>query len=316
MRNAPFLILVVPCYNEEETLPRTFDALARVLHELKDSGDIDERSYALYVNDGSKDNTWELIEARATSDSSVHGVCFARNAGHQNAVWAGMESARKAGCDCIVSLDADLQDDINVIKDMVAEYRKDVEIVYGVRNDRSTDTSFKRNTAEMFYNFMKLINVAMVPDHADYRLVSRRVLEELRQFHEHELFLRGLFPTLGFKTAKIYYKRQKREAGVSKYPLFKMISFAWKGITSCSVAPLRFAGLMSIVCALLAVILSVRSVACYFLGYAITGWTSTMIVVLFLGAIQLLCISLIGEYIAKIYTEVRNRPRYIIEKEI
>ncbi len=316
MRQVPFLVFVIPCYNEEEILPKTFDALASLLRDLKSSGDIDEKSFTLYVNDGSCDRTWELIESRAASDTFVHGVCFARNAGHQNAVWAGMESARRAGCDCIISLDADLQDDISVVKDMVAEYRKGCEIVYGVRNDRTTDTSFKRNTAEMFYGFMKLLNVNMVPDHADYRLVSRRVLEELRQFHEHELFLRGLFPTLGFKTAKVYYKRQKREAGVSKYPLFKMIAFAWKGITSCSVAPLRLAGLMSVVCAILAVILSVRSVACYFLGYTVSGWTSTMIVVLFLGAIQLLCLSLIGEYIAKIYTEVRNRPRYIIEKEI
>ncbi len=316
MRNGPFLIFVIPCYNEEEILPKTFHVLAELLNDLKSSNTIAEKSYVLYVNDGSRDKTWDLIEARATSDPSVHGVCFARNAGHQNAVWAGMESARRAECDCIISLDADLQDDISVVKDMIDEYRKGCEIVYGVRNDRSTDTSFKRNTAEMFYSFMKFLNVDMVPDHADYRLVSRRVLEELRQFHEHELFLRGLFPTLGFKTAKVYYKRQKREAGVSKYPLFKMIAFAWKGITSCSVAPLRLAGLMSIVCALLAVILSIRSVACYFLGYTVSGWTSTMIVVLFLGAIQLLCLSLIGEYIAKIYTEVRNRPRYIIEKEI
>ncbi len=316
MRTAPFLILVVPCYNEEETLPRTFDALASLLQDLKNAGDIDEKSYALYVNDGSKDNTWELIEKRSASDAFVHGVCFACNAGHQNAVWAGMESARRHGCDCIISLDADLQDDISVVKDMVVEYRKGCEIVYGVRNDRSTDTSFKRNTAEMFYGFMKFLNVNMVPDHADFRLVSRKVLQELRQFHEHELFLRGLFPTLGFKTDKVYYKRQKREAGVSKYPLFKMLAFAWKGITSSSVAPLRFAGLMSVVCIALAVTCSIRSIACYFLGYAVSGWTSTMIVILFLGAVQLLSISLIGEYIAKIYTEVRNRPRFIIEKEI
>ena len=163
---------------------------------------------------------------------------------------------------------------------------------------------------------MRFLNVNMVPDHADYRLVSRRVLMVLRQFHEHELFLRGLFPTLGFKTTKIYYKRQKRTAGVSKYPLCKMLAFAWKGITSCSVAPLRLAGLMSVVCAILAIVLSIRSVVCYLLGYTVSGWTSTMIVVLFLGAAQLLCLSLIGEYIAKIYTEVRNRPKYIIDKEI
>ncbi len=315
MRTPPFLILVVPCYNEEETLPRTFDALADLLKNLKDSGVIDAKSYALYVNDGSQDSTWELIEARATSDSFVHGVCFPRNAGHQNAVWAGMESARRRECDCIISLDADLQDDISIVKNMVSEYRKGCEIVYGVRNDRSTDTAFKRNTAEMFYGFMKLLNVNMVPDHADYRLVSRRVLEELRQFHEHELFLRGLFPTLGFKTAKVYYKRQKREAGISKYPLFKMITFAWKGITSSSVAPLRLAGLMSIICAIIAIVLSIHSIICHFFGYTVSGWTSIIIIELFLGAVQLLCLSLIGEYIAKIYTEVKNRPRFIIEKE-
>ena len=316
MRNAPFLILVIPCYNEEETLPRTFTALASLMRDLKASGDIDEKSYSLYVNDGSKDNTWELIESHVATTNYVHALSLARNAGHQNAVWAGMESARRAECDCIISLDADLQDDISIVKDMVVKYRRGYEIVYGVRNDRTTDTIFKRNTAKMFYGFMKLLNVNMVPNHADYRLVSHKVLEELRQFHEHELFLRGLFPTMGFKTVKVYYKRQQRKAGVSKYPFFKMLSFAWKGITSCSVAPLRFAGLMSVVCAILAIILSIHSIVCYFLGRTVSGCTSTMIVVLFLGAVQLLCLSLIGEYIAKIYTEVRNRPRYIIEKEI
>ncbi len=316
MRTPPFLILVVPCYNEEETLPRTFDALANLLQNLKASGDIDDKSCALYVNDGSKDRTWQLIESRALDDSFVHGVCFARNAGHQNAVWAGMESARQRKCDCIVSLDADLQDDISVIKDMVAEYRKGSELVYGVRNDRTTDTSFKRITAGMFYSFMQFLNVNLIPNHADFRLVSYKILEELKQFHEHELFLRGLFPTIGFKTANIYYKRKKRKAGKSKYPLFKMLSFAWKGITSCSVAPLRLAGLMSIICAIFAIILSFRAIFYYYTGYTVSGWTSTMIIILFIGSIQLFCLSLVGEYIAKIYTEVRNRPRFIIEKEI
>lgn len=315
-RPAPLLALVVPCYNEEETLPRTLTALAALLERCKAQGLIRPESYALYVDDGSRDRTWQLLEARHRQDPFCRGVSFAANAGHQNAVWAGMDTARQWGADCIISLDADLQDDIGVIPDMLARYGEGCDIVYGVRNDRSTDTAFKRGTAHFFYRLMGWLNVRLIPDHADYRLVSRPVLEALRSFDEQTLFLRGLFPSLGFKTDRVYYSRLSRQAGESKYPLLKMLSFAWKGITSCSAAPLRLAGFMSLLCMLAALVCCVFSFFRYLEGEVIQGWTSLMIVALLLGSVQLFCLSVMGEYIAKIFTEVRRRPRYIVEKTL
>ena len=315
-RSAPLLALVVPCYNEEETLPRTLDALANLLDDLKGKGCIHPDSHALYVNDGSRDRTWELLEARHAADPSCRAVSFAANAGHQNAVWAGMITAREWGVDCIISLDADLQDDIAAIPEMIASYAQGNDIVYGVRNDRTTDTAFKRRTAHMFYGFMRWLKVPLIPDHADYRLVARPVLEALDEVHEHSLFLRGLFPALGFKSAQVYYMRQSRMAGESKYPFWKMVSFAWKGITACSAAPLRFAGLMSMLCMLTAVGFSGISLLKYAMGETIPGWTSLIIVVLLLGSVQLFCLALVGEYLAKVFTEVRRRPRYIIARKL
>ena len=265
MRPAPLLILVVPCYNEEATLPSTQDALADLLKECKQKGLIQESSLILYVNDGSRDATWDIIERRHQQDACCCGISFAGNAGHQNAVWAGMETAYRRGADCIISLDADLQDDISVIPQMLEHYGQGCDIVYGVRNDRSS---------------------------------------------------RGLFPTMGFRTAQVGYKRLARTAGETKYPLCKMLSFAWKGITSCSVAPLRLAGIMSLGCMLIALSYSLLSLWKYACGETVPGWTSLIIIVLFLGSVQLLCLSLMGEYLAKIFTEVRHRPRYIIEKEL
>lgn len=316
MRPAPLLALVVPCYNEEETLPRTLEALSALLARCKAKGLIRPESYALYVDDGSRDNTWQLLENRHLTDPFCRGISFAANAGHQNAVWAGMDTAREWGADCIISLDADLQDDIAAVPEMLARYAEGCDIVYGVRNDRSTDTAFKRGTARFFYRLMGWLNVKLIPDHADYRLVARPVLEALRGIEEQTLFLRGLFPTLGFKSSKVYYARLSRQAGVSKYPLLKMLSFAWRGITSCSAAPLRLAGFMSLACMLAALAYSLVSLVKYMLGETIQGWTSMIIVVLLLGSVQLFCLALMGEYLAKIFTEVRRRPRYIVEKTL
>ncbi|WP_374290432.1 glycosyltransferase family 2 protein [Desulfovibrio desulfuricans] len=315
-RTAPLLALVVPCYNEEETLPRTLDALADLLADLKKQERVHAESFALYVNDGSRDRTWELLEERHAIDPFCRAASFAANAGHQNAVWAGMVTARDMSVDCIISLDADLQDDIAAISEMIDRYMEGNDIVYGVRNDRSTDTPFKRRTAHMFYGFMCWLKVPLIPDHADYRLVARPVLEALDEIHEHSLFLRGIFPALGFKSAQVFYVRQCRMAGESKYPFWKMVSFAWKGITACSVAPLRIAGLMSMLCMLAALAFSGVSLLKYAMGETIQGWTSLIIVVLLLGSVQLFCMALVGEYLAKVFTEVRHRPRYIIAKKL
>lgn len=315
-RTAPLLALVVPCYNEEETLPRTLDALAGLLTDLKEQGRVHAESFALYVNDGSRDRTWELLEERHASDPFCRAASFAANAGHQNAVWAGMVTARDMSVDCIISLDADLQDDIAAIPEMIDRYMEGNDIVYGVRNDRSTDTPFKRRTAHLFYGFMRWLKVPLIPDHADYRLVARPVLEALDEIHEHSLFLRGIFPALGFKSAQVFYVRQCRMAGESKYPFWKMVSFAWKGITACSVAPLRIAGLMSMLCMLSAMAFSGVSLLKYAMGETIPGWTSLIIVVLLLGSVQLFCLALVGEYLAKVFTEVRRRPRYIIARKL
>lgn len=309
----PLLALVIPCYNEEETLPRTMDALATLLCELKNQGSIAEESYALYVDDGSRDATWDIICARHEEDRSCKGVKFAGNAGHQNAVLAGLRTAREWGVDCTISLDADLQDDISVIPQMLERYRHGCDIVYGVRNDRSTDTPFKRNTALMFYRAMELLKVKLIPNHADFRLVARPALEVLESFGEQQPFLRGIFPSMGFKTARVEYKRLSRQAGVSKYPLWKMISFAWKGLTSFSVAPLRIAGLLSVGSMILALALSLKVLLDYWSGSTVSGWTSLIIVVLFMGSVQLFCLSVMGEYIAKMFEEVKHRPRYIVE---
>lgn len=312
----PVVGLVVPCYNEEETLPLTLDALSGLLRQCIAAGQMAQTSFICYVDDGSRDRTWELLAKRHELDPHTRAVKFAGNAGHQNAVWAGMEQCREWGADCIISLDADLQDDISVVPEMLSRYREGCEIVYGVRNNRSTDTAFKRRTAHLFYEFMHKLHVPMIPDHADYRLVSRTVLNTLAQFPEQGLFLRGLFPTLGFRTGIVYYKRLSRQAGESKYPLRKMLSFAWQGITACSVAPLRIAGLMSFFCICIALAATVITLCKYAAGATIQGWASLMIIVLFLGAVQLFCLAIMGEYIAKIFKEVRHRPRYIIEKTL
>ena len=314
LREPPFLALIIPCYNEAETLPRTFQALSILLDDLKKRGLLHKDSFCCYVDDGSKDSTWLLLEGEHQRDPYCRALKFAGNAGHQNAVWAGMAKAREWNVDCVISLDADLQDDIGVVEEMISNYMQGSDIVYGVRNNRKSDTTFKRQSAHLFYSLMRRLGISIIPDHADYRLVSRPVLQALKGFEEHNLFLRGLFPILGFKTSKVFYQRLPREQGESKYPLKKMLSFAWQGITSCSAAPLRIAGLMSLICMLIALLICLVSVYKYAIGETIQGWTSLIIVTLFLGSVQLFCLSVMGEYIAKIFTEVRRRPRYIIEE--
>lgn len=314
MRPAPLLALIIPCYNEQETLPSTINALSTLLKELKAQKSIKDHSFICYVDDGSTDSTWRLLQEQSQKDPSARAIKFAGNAGHQNAVWAGMEMARSWDVDCIISMDADLQDDISVVHNMLEEYRQGSEIVYGVRNNRESDTTFKRQSARFFYALMRKLDLSIIPDHADYRLVAKPVLKILKGFEEHNLFLRGLFPAIGFKSSKVYYRRKTRELGESKYPLKKMISFAWQGITSCSAAPLRIAGLMSLICMCIAILICVISIYKYAMGETIQGWTSLIIVCLFLGSVQLFCLSVMGEYIAKIFTEVRHRPRYIIEE--
>lgn len=313
-RPVPKLVLVVPCYNEGEIIEDTMQALALLLEDCIARDIISPESFACYVDDGSSDATWALLSKRHTTDPRCRAIKFAGNAGHQNAVWAGLAQARKWDADCAISLDADLQDDIKAIPEMLAQYRLGCDIVYGIRSSRDTDTVFKRQTARLFYALMSRLRVGIIPDHADYRLVSRPVLKALRGFEEQNLFLRGLFPIIGFKTGKVYYERLPRKAGNTKYPLRKMLSFAWQGITSCSAAPLRLAGLLSFACMIVALIGCIYTLYKYFAGEVIQGWTSLVILILFLGSAQLFCLAIMGEYIAKIFTEVRRRPRYIIEK--
>lgn len=316
LRKPPFLAIIVPCYNEEEILPTTMTALGKLLDSLKKQGNIREDSLVCYVDDGSSDSTWNLLEGRHFEDKFCRAIGFAANAGHQNALWAGLEEARRLGADCAISVDADLQDDISVIAPMVVRWTEGNDIVYGIRNNRDTDSAFKRSTARMFYAFMHKLNVSVIPDHADFRLLGKPALEALTRFEERNLFLRGLIPRLGFKSAKIYYGRKARMKGESKYPFRKMLSFAWTGITSASAAPLRFAGLMSLLCIALTVILGAIQIWRGLQGENVPGWTSLFLAILFMGAVQLFCLAIIGEYIAKIFTEVRHRPRYIIERRL
>lgn len=310
------MALVVPCFNEEETLGRTMTELGALLEAMKARGEIAPESFALYVDDGSRDGTWRLLEERHAADPFCRAIGFAANAGHQNAVWAGMEHAGKDGVDCVISLDADLQDDIAVIPQMCADWREGADVVYGVRASRPADTPFKRATAHLFYDLMRRLGVNLVPDHADFRLVGRPALKALESIGDRTLFLRALFPELGFRSAQVFYERKERKAGESKYPLGRMLSFAWKGITAHSIAPLRLAGLLSLLSMLAAMGWGLVAIIDHFRGATIPGWTSLMIVILFLGSAQLFCLAMIGEYLGRIFTEVRHRPRYIINRAL
>lgn len=308
------LCIVIPCYNEEDVLPITVDRINTLLAGMIEGGQVSPESHALFVDDGSKDKTWSMIEDFASQHDCVHGLKLSRNRGHQFAVLAGMMEAEG---DLIVSIDADLQDDVDAIAKMVdANERDGAEVVYGVRSARDTDTAFKRMTAQGFYRFMEALGVEVVYNHADFRLLSRRALEALRDFEERNLFLRGLMPMLGYKSAIIEYERSERVAGESKYPIWKMLSLAWEGVTSLSVRPLRLITSAGAVVAFLAFLGAIASVVQWALGETVSGWTSVIVAVMFLGGVQLLALGIIGEYVGKVYSEVKRRPRYIVERRV
>jgi polyisoprenyl-phosphate glycosyltransferase len=310
--NKPILTIVVPCFNEEEVLKETSVQLSKVLNDLMEDCLVSEESKILFVDDGSIDQTWELIEEEGLKNSHVTGLKLARNVGHQNALIAGLEIASKQS-DCVLSIDADLQDDINVIRTFVEKYWEGFDIVYGVRDKRDTDSFFKRTTALGFYRFMERIGIKLVPNHADFRLMSKRALEELFKYKETNLFLRGLVPLVGFKSTKVYYNRKERFAGESKYPLKKMLAFAFDGITSFSVAPIRFVTFLGFLSVILSAIAGGYAFTQEILGHTQTGWTSLILSIWFVGGLQLMGIGIIGEYIGKIYHEVKRRPKFAIE---
>lgn len=306
------LYLVIPCYNEEEVLPITTKKLTEKLDKMIKDKLVSKESRIMYVNDGSKDKTWELIGQFNKTNKYVTGVNLSRNRGHQNALLAGLMTA-KDYADIVVSMDADLQDDIDVVDKMVIEYNNGCDIVYGVRSARKTDTWFKKTTAEGFYKFMALLGVEIVYNHADYRLMSKRALNELENFKEVNLFLRGIIPLLGFKTAKVEYERKERFAGESKYPLKKMLNFALDGILSFSIKPIRIITSAGFIVSFLSFLFLIYVIIGHFVSDNVTGWTTIVALICFFGSFQVLCIGIIGEYIGKIYNETKHRPRYIIE---
>jgi len=308
--------IVIPCYNEEETLLETTKQLQLLLTEMIQSGDIDEESFVCYVDDGSTDSTWECIEMFKQESSLFRGIKLSRNFGHQNALIAGLMQLKNSA-DALISMDADLQDDIERIKAFVAKYKEGYEIVYGVREDRSTDSKFKRDTAGFFYRLQHFMGIETVQNHADYRLMSRKVLDALAEFKEINLFLRGIVPMLGFRSCSVYYRREERFAGETKYPLKKMILFGLDGIASFSIRPLRFITVIGFLLFLLSLggIIWVI-IEKFILGNAVQGWASTMVSIYFIGGIQVMSLGIIGEYIGRTFQESKGRPRYIIDKEI
>ena len=312
----PLLAVVVPCYNEEAVLPETLRRLSGLLAGLIADRLVAPQSYLLLVDDGSKDRTWELIAAaHDTAATPVRGIKLAHNAGHQSALLAGLLRARR-DADCVVSIDADLQDDVAAIRTMVLAYREGVDVVYGVRSRRDSDSFFKRTTAEGFYKVMVLMGVDIVDNHADFRLTSRRVLDHLADFGEVNLFLRGIVPLIGFSSTTVEYERAERFAGESKYPLKKMLSFAMDGITSFSVTPIRWVTLMGLALFAVSLIAALWAVLQKLFGHTVGGWASLIVSVWFIGGVQLLALGLIGEYIGRIYREVKHRPKYIVESEL
>lgn len=305
------LYVVVPCYNEEEVLRETTKKLKVKLQSLINQKKISAKSKVMYVNDGSTDNTWAIIEKIHQEEKLFTGISLSRNRGHQNALLAGLMTAKEKA-DVVISMDADLQDDIEAIDKMLDEYAKGSEVVYGVRSSRKKDSFFKRFTAESFYKFMRLMGVDIVYNHADYRLSSKRVLDNLANYEEVNLFLRGMFPLIGFKSSIVYYERKERFAGKSKYPLKKMLNFAWDGITSFSIKPIRFVLSIGVVIFILSLFVLLYSVIRKFTGNTVSGWTFIVCSIWIVGGIEMFTLGIIGEYIGKIYNETKKRPRYII----
>ena len=313
MKHTPILYIVIPCYNEEAVLPITAPLFLKELTHLTETGAISPDSRILFVNDGSKDSTWAQIQALSRQDPRYTGICLSRNRGHQNALLAGLMEARDK-CDITISIDCDGQDDIRAMDEMVACYHKGAEVVYGVRSKRETDTFFKRFTAESFYHLLRWMGAEVVFNHADYRLVSSRVLREFSNFREVNIFLRGMFPLVGFQSTSVYYERHERIAGESHYPLKKMLALAFDGITSLSIKPIRMITALGLVISLISFLLILYALASFFQGTVVPGWSSSLIAVCLLGGIQLICLGVIGEYVGKIYLETKARPRYIISQ--
>ena len=312
-RKDPILYIVIPCYNEQEVLPITAPLFLQKINDLAAAGKISLDSRVLFVNDGSRDRTWEIINELAASDEHYVGICQSRNRGHQNAVLAGLMEA-KDRCDITISIDCDGQDDINAMDGMVDAYRDGCDVVYGVRSKRDTDTFFKRFTAESFYKLLNAMGAEVVYNHADYRLMSARVLPEFAKFKEVNLFLRGMVPLVGFKTTSVAYERHERIAGESHYPLSKMLSLAFDGITSLSIKPIRFITGFGVIVALISFIGVIWAMVEAILGLTVSGWASMTSIICFVSGVQLICLGVIGEYIGKIYMETKHRPRYIISE--
>lgn len=311
----PRLFIVIPCYNEEEVLGETTKRITKKLSTMISDGLVAADSRVMYVNDGSKDNTWPMIKDFCQENELITGVNLSRNRGHQNALLAGLMTA-KDYADIVISMDADLQDDIEVLDKFVQEYNNGCDIVYGVRSSRKKDSFFKKNTALAFYKLMEKMGVEIVYNHADYRLMSKRAIEELAGFKEVNLFLRGIIPMIGFRTATVEYERDKRFAGESKYPLKKMMSFAIDGITSCSIKPIRLITTFGFLIFLISMLLLVYVVVGHFLGNTVQGWPTLMVMLCFFGGFQIMSIGVVGEYVGKIYMETKERPRFIISDTI
>lgn len=306
------LFVIVPCYNEEEVLPETARRLGEKLARLAGRGEIAPESRVVFVDDGSKDATWQLIAGLHERDARFSGIRLSRNEGHQNALLAGLLSTAEEA-DWFITMDADLQDDIDAVDTFLARAREGCEVVYGVRSSRASDTRFKRGTAHAFYRAMHTMGVELVSDHADYRLMSRRAVQALAQFKEVNLFLRGIVPLVGFRSATVEYERHERFAGQSKYPLGKMLAFALQGITSFSVKPIRLISAIGLGIFLVSVVMLVYSVVVHLLGHTTAGWTSIVVSIWAIGGLQILCIGVIGEYIGKIYLETKARPKYFVD---
>lgn len=309
----PILYIVIPCYNEEKVLPITSDMFLKKIESLIQNKKIAEESSILFVNDGSKDSTWEIIHNLAEENKHYKGICLSRNRGHQNALLAGLMEAKESA-DITISIDCDGQDDINAMDEMIDRYFEGYEIVYGVRSKRKTDTFFKRFTAESFYKLLNMMGVETVYNHADYRLMSKKALNEFANFKEVNLFLRGMVPLVGFKSTSVFYERHERLAGESHYPLSKMLSLAFDGITSLSIKPIRLITALGIVVALFSFIGVIWSIVTHFLGQTVSGWASMTCIICFVSGVQLISLGVIGEYVGRIYLETKQRPRYIISE--
>jgi len=307
------IAIVVPCFNEEEVLSETVARLSDLMERMQESGKISSDSQCYFVDDGSTDETWSVIKKFAQTSQRVGGIKLSRNRGHQNALLAGLHHASG---DCVISIDADLQDDIGVIETMVDRFCEGYDVVYGVRADRSSDSAFKRATAEMYYGALSILGVDIVFNHADYRLLSRRALECLKEYEEVNLFLRGIVPTLGFKTCQVEYERAERYAGESKYPLKKMLALALDGVTSFSAVPLRFVAVLGIIGFVASLMVSGWAIWARLTGQVVPGWASSVLPIYLLGGLQLLSLGVVGEYVAKTYMETKHRPRYFIEDSI